>query len=575
MPDQDSKKSALPAASAAPGAGKHTDRDSFRTSPPGRQIIVIVVIVVALYFAIHMVKSRAEEKDKQTETVNALNPNQALVTKAAADAVELKTAAITMEPGKRTIKTNGVVHFSPYSTINVSPRLVGKVRNVFVKVGDHVVTGQPLVEMVSTDASNAFDTARNADEQLKLTTSALDIARKQFKLGTPEVQSAEAAFIQAHEASLFNKKQLDLTSEQNKIGGFIDKPLTDAQSAEKQTSTQLAQDEKDQALAQKQYDRAVKLFSIGTATKQDVETSEDTLGKAKDAVSNDREQLRIAQLTLAREQKAYNSKLYANQNLAQAENNYKQALIAEQAAATALKMAKAALYHDLKQAEHDFNTAVSDDHAAHIALRTYDDPTRDGVIIIKAPAAGVITARNVNPGQIVDQTGQTPWQMITIVNAKTVYVDAQVYEKDMIGVRVNDRVSAKSDALPAGFVSNGRISFVSPGLDPASHALSVRADLDNQSGLLKDGMFVATSIDISAHSPFPALPIVPLTAVVHDGDSDYVYVSAGKDKYDRRKVTLGEQRGEGQVAITQGLTGTETIVTHGALYLGAGGTTLD
>jgi len=46
-------------------------------------------------------------------------------------------------------------------------------------------------------------------------------------------------------------------------------------------------------------------------------------------------------------------------------------------------------------------------------------------------------------------------------------------------------------------------------------------------------------------------------------------------RYDRRQVTLGEQRGESNVAITQGLTGKETIVTHGALYLGAGGTAAD
>jgi Cu(I)/Ag(I) efflux system membrane fusion protein len=188
---------------------------------------------------------------------------------------------------------------------------------------------------------------------------------------------------------------------------------------------------------------------------------------------------------------------------------------------------------------------------------------------------GVITARNVNPGQIVDQTGQTPWQMFTIVNANRVYVDAQVYEKDMIGVRIGEPVAATSDALPAHFTASGVISYVAPGLDPASHALSVRADLDNSRGLLKDGMFVSTSVDISANSPFPSTPIVPLTAVVHDGDSDYVFVTAGPNKYNRRKVTLGEQRGEGLVAISHGLDGTETVVTHGALYLGTGGTAQD
>lgn len=571
MSELEQNNETTPAPVTSPG--HRADRDAIKTSPPRRQLILIAIIAIVTFVAIKYIGSHSGTKEK--ETVNALNPNQAIVTKAAAEAIELQTATITVEPGKKLIKTNGVVHFTPSSSINVSPRLIGKIRSVFVNVGNHVIAGQPLADMVSSDAANAVSAAKDADEQVKLTASALDTARKQFKLGTPEVQAAEAAYVQAKEATEYNRRAVELAREQSSIGGFTEKPLSDAQSAEKQTSTQLAQDEKDLAFAQKQYDRSEKLLQIGTAAKQEVEAAEAALGKAKDAVSNDREQLRIARQTLAREQKAFSSKLYANQNIAQAETNYKQATIAEQAAATALKMAKAALYHDLKQAEHDYNAAESDAHAAHIALSTFDNPTHMGIIVVRAPAVGVITARNVNPGQIVDQTGQTPWQMFTIVNSATVYVDAQVYEKDIAGVRIDDAVSAKSDALPGNFVARGRISYIAPGLDATTHALSVRADVDNRAGLLKDGMFVSAEIDISSHSPYRAIPIVPLTAVVHDGDADYVFVAAGEGKYDKHKVTMGEQRGEGQVSITSGLTGKETIVTHGALYLGAGGTTQD
>ncbi len=549
--------------------------DVIRSAPLWLQFLVISVIAVVLVAAVVMIKSRAKASANEVTTSNALNPNQVLVEKAAAAAVELRTAPVTLEAGTRAIHTNGVVHFSPYSTMNVSPRLVGRVGAVYVKVGDRVSAGQPLMEMSSSDAANAVDAAHDADEQLKLTSSALEIARQQFKLGTPEVTAAQAALDTAHESTLFNKRELDLTREQNTIGGFTDKPLTDAQSAVKLAQTQLAQDLKDLNLAQKVYDRSNKLFSIGVAAKQDVDTAEDALGKAKDAVDNDHEQVRISQVTLEREQKAYNSRLYANQTVRQAETNYDQAVIQERAATVALRMAKVALNRDLKQAEHDYAVAAADARAAHSVVSHYDNPTQAGMIVVRAPASGVVTARNVNPGQIVDQTGQTPWQMFTIVNASTVYVDAQVYEKDMIGIKIGEHVTATSDALPAHFAATGAISYVAPGLDPSSHALSVRADLDNSAGLLKDGMFVSSTIDVSVHSAFPATPIVPLTAVVHDGDSDYVFVAEGNNQYDRRKVTLGEQRGEGLVAITSGLKGTETIVTHGAIYLGSGGTALD
>jgi RND family efflux transporter MFP subunit len=560
-----------------PGAtnGPDADRSAFRMAPAGRQAIMVAVIFVVLIALVAVSKSRAHSGAGEASSGSALNPNQALVSRAAAEAIELKTARVTVEPGAHVIRTNGVIHFSPYDTINVSPRLVGRVRAVFVKVGDHVSQGEALAEMVSTDAANAVDTPRDADEQLKLTSVALATARKQFLMGTPEVTAAEAALYQAHENTLLEKRMLELTREQNGIGGFTDKPLTDAQSAAKQADTQLAQDEKDLALDQRLFDRTSKLFSIGIAARQDVEVAEDTLGKQKDAVANDREQSRIAHVTVEREQKAYNSRLYANQTVRQAESAYQQAVVQERAATTSLQMIKASLYHDLKQAEHDFRAAVADSHAAHTVLATYDNPTPEGMLTVRSPSAGVVTARNINPGQIVDQTGETPWQMMTIVNSARVYIDAQIYEKDMIGVRVGESVTATSDALPARFAAIGRISYVAPGLDPTTHALSVRAEMDNRPGLLKDGMFVNTSVDVGAASPFPAIPIVPLTAVVHDGDSDYVFVETGHGKYDRRQVTLGDQRGEGLVAITRGLTGDEIIVTHGALFLGTGGTTAD
>jgi RND family efflux transporter MFP subunit len=153
-----------------------------------------------------------------------------------------------------------------------------------------------------------------------------------------------------------------------------------------------------------------------------------------------------------------------------------------------------------------------------------------------------------------------------------VYVDAQIYEKDMIGVKVGEHVTVISEALPKNFSAAGVIDYVSPGLDSNTHALSVRAQLDNRRSLLKDGMFVSTSVDVSLAAPFPSTPIVPLTAVVHDGNNDYVFIASGTGKYNRRQVTLGDQRGESDVSITKGLSGGETIVTHGALYLGAGGT---
>jgi len=66
-----------------------------------------------------------------------------------------------------------------------------------------------------------------------------------------------------------------------------------------------------------------------------------------------------------------------------------------------------------------------------------------------------------------------------------------------------------------------------------------------------------------------AAPVVPLAAVQHDADSDYVYV-ASDGKYTRRNVTVGSQKG-GESIITSGLRPGERVVTQGALFLGSQG----
>jgi RND family efflux transporter MFP subunit len=547
---------------------------------------IIAVVAVVLICAVMIAKSHAQPSSADAaggdaaSSSNALNPNQVLVAKAAAQMVQIETSPVTIERSSRFVTTNGTIHFSPYDTIKVSPRVTGRVRDVFVRVGDRVTTGQPLLVLVSSDAAAALDAARDADAQLKLTSDSLSVAERQYRLGTPEVTAARAALEQAQETSAYNKKALALIEQQDRIGGFTDKPLTDAQSALKQTQTQLAQDQKDLALAQKQRDRTARLVEIGVAAQQDLDAAEDTLGKAGDAVVNDQEQLRIAQVTVDREQKAHSTRLYADQAVQQARTNYQQALLQEQAAGTALGIAEAAIYHDLKQAQHDFEAAEADDRSAHAALLLDGDPAPDGSVAVTSPASGVVTERDVNPGQIVDQTGSTPWQMLTIVNSATVYVDAQVYEKDMdASLHSGDQVRVSSDALPPGFSTAGAVDYVSAGLDPTSHTMSVRADLDNRSGLLKDGMYVNVSVDLGRTGEERRHPtlVVPLESVVHDGDNDYVYVvntasesaqDGGSAKYDRRKVTLGQQHGEQDVVVTSGLNGDERVVTHGALYLG-------
>ena len=88
------------------------------------------------------------------------------------------------------------------------------------------------------------------------------------------------------------------------------------------------------------------------------------------------------------------------------------------------------------------------------------------LIPVLAPIGGEVVERLVSPGQVV-QAGQT--QAFTISDLSTVWVLANVYQADLAAVRTGDDVVVQTDAYPGSF--HGRISYVSPALDPNTRTL--------------------------------------------------------------------------------------------------------
>ena len=97
-----------------------------------------------------------------------------------------------------------------------------------------------------------------------------------------------------------------------------------------------------------------------------------------------------------------------------------------------------------------------------------------------APISGEVVERLVSPGQVV-QAGQT--QAFTISDLSTVWVLANVYQADLAFVRSGDDVVVQTDAYPGNF--HGRISYVSPALDPNTRTLQARIVVDNPGEKLK------------------------------------------------------------------------------------------
>jgi cobalt-zinc-cadmium efflux system membrane fusion protein len=526
-----------------------------------RQLTTSIPVLIVIGFAGFLLTRQAKSASKETTVPSS--GNTITISDRGRQVVHIKTETVRCEPLEESIRTTGQVEFPSDQTVKISPRLQGRIRQVFVRVGDPVSVGQTLAILDSVDAATAQTTARQNENRLRQARINLERQERLYRLGTPDVTSAQATLDQARASAASARDVLDRTKEQERIGGFTQKPLEDAENALVTANSALSQAESDLALAQRDFDRKTKLVEIGVAARSDLEAAQNALEKAKVNVSADQESVRLAKQAVEREQKAYRSNLYADQQVRQAESAYHQAELQQAAAERALRLAKAAILRDLQQAQSDYQSAQYDDANSRRALELLGKPNPDGTLPVASPINGIVIERNVSPGQVVDQSQMTPWQMFTISDADTVWIDADIYEKDIAAVTPGTPVQIHVAALP-NRVFTGAVRYIAPTLDPKTRTIKVRAEIANPGRLLKDGMYADVTILIGKEH---AVPVVPLEAVQHDGDSDYVYISEGGN-YVKRSVSLGVQR-SGRCVVQKGLREGDRVVTQGALFLGS------
>ncbi len=223
---------------------------------------------------------------------------------------------------------------------------------------------------------------------------------------------------------------------------------------------------------------------------------------------------------------------------------------------------------DLLQAESDQVQAQADTNAATQAIKALGIKDPDGVaqqpsafseIPLLAPISGEVVERLVSPGQVL-QAGST--QAFTISNTRTVWVLADIYQGDLAYVRKGEIVSAKTDAYPDTF--RGRISYISPALDPNTRTLQARIVVDNPGDKLKKDMYVTVSV---AAGTVPNAIAVPDAAVLRNDENEpFVYVETAPGQFGRRPVQIGQSE-SGKTEILTGLAPGEKVVADGSLFL--------
>jgi cobalt-zinc-cadmium efflux system membrane fusion protein len=183
--------------------------------------------------------------------------------------------------------------------------------------------------------------------------------------------------------------------------------------------------------------------------------------------------------------------------------------------------------------------------------------------ILRAPIAGTVIQRQVGLGQYIQSaSGGAANPVFAIGNLSTVWMIANVREVDTPLMQLGQAVEVRVPAWP-NRVFKTKINWVASTIDPNTHRLSVRAEVDNRDGALKPMMSASLRILSGVTSNAAG---VPQNAVVYEGVDAHVFVVRDDGSLIIRPIHVGRVSDD-IVEIIDGLTVGERIVSKGALFI--------
>jgi len=178
-------------------------------------------------------------------------------------------------------------------------------------------------------------------------------------------------------------------------------------------------------------------------------------------------------------------------------------------------------------------------------------------ITVTAPVGGAITMLGVRPGMTV-MAGQT---LAEISGFSPIWLEVSVPETQATDIRPGQPVNAALAAFPEErFI--GRIIAILPSADVASRTITVRAELPNNRGRLKPGMFAQVSLSPDTRRAL----LVPSEAIIRTGRRTIVMIKQGEGGFVPAEVEIGRESG-GRTEVLAGLAAGEEVVTSGQFLL--------
>jgi Cu(I)/Ag(I) efflux system membrane fusion protein len=209
-------------------------------------------------------------------------------------------------------------------------------------------------------------------------------------------------------------------------------------------------------------------------------------------------------------------------------------------------------------------------------------------LVIRSPQTGYVVEKKI----VVGSSVEAKMTLLEVADLTTVWIEADVYEKDIPFLQVGQKVEATVEADPH-HIFTGRLALIYPRLETTTRTNRIRLKLDNAEGKLRPGMFATVRINTPLESIEPYKSVaakagrviltglssentqaqyeflcVPERAVIDTGSKKVVYVEREPGMFEGVEVELGP-RHDGYYPVLKGLKAGDKIAAAGGFLIDA------
>jgi Cu(I)/Ag(I) efflux system membrane fusion protein len=181
-------------------------------------------------------------------------------------------------------------------------------------------------------------------------------------------------------------------------------------------------------------------------------------------------------------------------------------------------------------------------------------------VTLRAPASGLVLEKNIVAGARI----MPGMDLYRIADLSTVWIEGEVFEKDLAHVTVGRNAQVTLEAYP-GQHFRARVAYVYPTITEASRTSRIRVELQNRDLVLKPGMYATLEFEIPVHV---AGVHVPRSAVLQTGERSLVFVREADGTLVPRAVHIGFATSD-HAEILGGLKAGETVVASANFLIDA------